>query len=183
MTTRNTALWGVRHCSLADKYQCCGRRYSMGSSYGLGGPGLESRYWLQNFFSSQKRPDPFRAHQISYSKSTGVLSFGSKTSRGVTLATHFHLVSRLIMSGAILILPLYDFIAWRRKILPFACVPKFEKTVTVIKYCGKFINRFLFMCSSRHWKLSFIGWRTVSRTVLMWCWEILDKLHRLASVV
>ena len=34
------------------------------TGYGLGGPGLESLYTQNNFFSSQKRPDPFRAHQI-----------------------------------------------------------------------------------------------------------------------
>jgi hypothetical protein len=45
------------------------------TGYVLHGPGLESLYRQKIFFSSQKRPDPFRA----YSKSTGVLSCGSKT--------------------------------------------------------------------------------------------------------
>ena len=46
------------------------------------------------------------AHPVSYSMRTGVPSWGLSDG-GVKLSTHLHLVSRLVMNGAMPLLPLY----------------------------------------------------------------------------
>jgi hypothetical protein len=38
---------------------------------------------------------------------------------GVKLTTYLHLVPRLRVSGAIILFPLYAFMAWRQRTLPF----------------------------------------------------------------
>jgi hypothetical protein len=49
---------------------------------------------------------------------TGVLSRGY-SGRGVKLTTHFYLIPRLRMSGAVPLLRLYTFMAWTGRTLPF----------------------------------------------------------------
>ena len=53
----------------------------------------------------------FETHQFSYSMCTGVLS-REYNGWGVTLNINLHLESRLRTSGAVLVLPLYAFMAW-----------------------------------------------------------------------
>ena len=59
------------------------------------------------------------AHPASYSMITGALFGGGWNCRSLKLTTHLHLVPRLRMSGAIPLLPLYAFVAWTGKALPF----------------------------------------------------------------
>ena len=58
------------------------------------------------------------AHLTSYSVGTEVLSRGY-WGWGVVWTTHFHLVPRLRMSGAILLLLLCAFMAWTGAVLTF----------------------------------------------------------------
>ena len=58
------------------------------------------------------------AHLASYSIGTGVLSRG-KSGRGLKFTTHLHLAARLWMSGGQSLHPLYAFMAWTGKALPF----------------------------------------------------------------
>jgi len=56
------------------------------------------------------------AHIASYSMGTGV-NYRAKSGQGVRLPIHLHLVSRLRVSGALLLLLLHAFMVWRGTIL------------------------------------------------------------------
>jgi hypothetical protein len=59
-----------------------------------------------------------RAHPASYSLGTGVNSRQSSV-WGVTLTARLHVMQMLRMSGAVVVRPLYAFMAWTEKTLPF----------------------------------------------------------------
>jgi hypothetical protein len=69
-------------------------------------------------------------HPVSYSIAIGVLSRGYN-GRDVMLTSHFHLVQRLRISGAIPLLPLYAFMAWTRTTLPVPTAKCWENTSVV----------------------------------------------------
>jgi hypothetical protein len=60
----------------------------------------------------QNRPHRYGgSYQTSYSLGTGLHSLG-KSGRSMKFTTHFHLLPRLRMSGAVLLLPLHAFMTW-----------------------------------------------------------------------
>ena len=65
-------------------------------------------------------------HSASYSIRNGVVSRG-QSSQGVKLTTHFRLVPRLRMRGAIPVLPLYALTLWTAKTWPFEILSLFVK--------------------------------------------------------
>jgi hypothetical protein len=107
----------------------------------------ESRVWilagardfslLQNIETSGSE-----AHPTSCSTGTGVLPQG-KCSQGVILATDFHLASRLWMSRAVLLFPLYAFMSWTGTPLPLPlkssqkkATQKFDDTLVSFRWCN-----------------------------------------------
>ena len=68
----------------------------------------------KGFFSSPKHPDGVWSLPSYYSMGASV-QFWDKSGRGVKLTIHHHLVPRLRVSGAELVLPLYAFMAGTRK--------------------------------------------------------------------
>ena len=71
---------------------------------------VEARHFI--FSITSRQPG---AHPDSHSVRTEVVSRGLR-GRGVNITTHFHLVSRLRMSGAILLLLRYNLTAWTGKL-------------------------------------------------------------------
>jgi hypothetical protein len=56
----------------------------------------------------------FGTHSAFYSVGTSVLSWGQSV-WGLTLTTHLNLLPRLRMSGAVHLIPIFSFMAWRGK--------------------------------------------------------------------
>ena len=104
--------------------------------------GLKSRQGARDFLSFPKYVIGFGVHPASYSIGAGLLSRGLRD-RGVKLTTNLHVGPRLIMSGAVLPLPLYAFMTlkWRtfylvRSVLVLRCF-------RLVSICGK-IYSFIF---------------------------------------
>jgi hypothetical protein len=84
------------------------------TGYVLQGPEFGSRQWKDNFFIYSKRSRLISgARTGSYSMGTGV----NYRAKGVSLPIHFHLVSRLKVSGALFLFLLHAFMVWRGTIL------------------------------------------------------------------
>lgn len=82
------------------------------------------RSWFRNIIRARDFSLPHNvqtasgAHTTSYSACTGIL-FPEHIGRGLKLSIHLHPVPRLRISEAIPQLPLYDFMVWTGKPLPF----------------------------------------------------------------
>jgi hypothetical protein len=74
------------------------------------------------------------AHPVTYSVGNKGSILEGKAVRGMRSTTHLHLVLRLRLCGAVSLLLLYAFTAWRRTTLLFYSLQRFFKHRN--EYCG-----------------------------------------------
>jgi hypothetical protein len=83
--------------------------------------GWRSGFWIlkgEHFYLLQNVQTGSRAHRVSYSMVSGV-PFRWQSGRGFKSTTHLHLVLKVRMRGAIPLLHLYAFMAWKGTTSPF----------------------------------------------------------------
>jgi hypothetical protein len=109
--------------------------------YAINGSGFESRQWQDIFLSSEKSRQPLRF--IQFHTQWVLVRFPGIKRPGLKLITYLLLASRLRMSGVIYLLPLYSFIALRRRL---------------------FLPPFLFAgLSSGHFHINLLPWPAAAR--------------------
>jgi len=88
----------------------------MSLGYGLDDRGFGSWHSKELYLFSKTSTPGSGAYPASYLMCTRAISLG-KSGRGENLTAQRHLVTKFRMSGVILLLPLYAFIASRRTVL------------------------------------------------------------------
>jgi len=74
--------------------------------------GVRILEWEGDYYLLQNFQTGFGVRSGSYAVVTDVFSCGIKAARNVTFTNYIHLMPRLRMSGAILLLPLHTLMAW-----------------------------------------------------------------------